>query len=261
MNLFKDSIFSRKSKRKHDDYDFHLANTTINDPLLYSFENNDIELGILESDHDGSGDDDDEKSRSKPVRTRHLRSEMPSSVHNTGSVVIVEKPILPNETIQAFAIRYRVPISQLKRINNLQHDQEFHALTHCRVPVQRFGVHHDITPTTNTLVDFSEHSTLSSLPVTHLSQQNHHAFLKAMDQDLAVMRTKVEQLIETPTPVLSTTAALTGERLQPVVKPSNDLRCDGADCGFRSWHIVLLLILIVLIPLVCVYFYIKSQPK
>jgi len=141
----------------------------------------------------------------------------------------------------------------LKRINNLQNDQEFYALSHCRVPVQRFGVHHDIIPTTNTLVDLSEHSTLSSLPVTHLSQQNHHAFLQAMDEDLAVARTKVEQLIETP--------SFTGERLLPVVKPSTDVKCDGADCGFRCWHIVLILVLIVLIPLLCVYFYIKSQPK
>lgn len=94
-----------------------------------------------------------------------------------------------------------------------------------------------------------------SLPVTHLSQQNHHAFLNAMDKDLELMRSKVEQLTEIPS------TALISQTL-PIAKTSNELKCDGADCGCSFWHIIVIIILCVLIPFVFSYFYIKSRhPK
>ncbi len=130
--------------------------------------------------------------------------------------------------------------------------------------MQRFGLLHESS--TSTIVDLNEQSTMS-LPVTHLSQQNHHAFLNAMDQDLALMRTKVEQLIETPLP----TAALISDQLvsqslstrmiKPVTKATYELNCDGADCGCRVWHIVMIIILIALIPFICAYFLIKYHQK
>jgi hypothetical protein len=137
-------------------------------------------------------------------------------------------------------------VSQLKRLNNIQNDQDFYALTYCRVPVRRFGLLHEAS---STIVDFNEQLT-TSLPVTHLSQQNHHAFLNAMDQDLATMRAKVEQLIETPTILLSPLST---------ISTTNELNCDGADCGFKFWHIVLTIILIAIIPLIYIYFYIQSH--
>jgi len=133
--------------------------------------------------------------------------------------------------------------------------------------VQRFGLLHESSPT---IVDLNEQSTIS-LPVTHLSQQNHHAFLDAMDQDLALMRTKVEQLIETPLPTTTTTTALISDQLvsrssstrmiKPVTKATYEFNCDGADCGCRVWHIVMIIILIALIPFICAYFLIKYHQK
>jgi hypothetical protein len=113
------------------------------------------------------------------------------------------------------------------------------------------------------MVDLNQQSTIS-LPVTHLSQQNHHAFLNAMDQDLALMRTKVEQLIETPFPTTTAAALLSDQSLstrmiKPVTKATNELNCDGADCGCRLWHIVMIIIITTLITFICVYFYIKYK--
>jgi hypothetical protein len=113
MNILKDSLFFSSNRRKSKkssrnqfkNYEFRQANNSLTDPLLYTFENNDIELGILDSD---------EQSKSKKnehlVRTRHSRENFPSAAHDSGSIVIAEKPVLSNETIQAFAIRYRVPV-------------------------------------------------------------------------------------------------------------------------------------------------------
>lgn len=65
-----------------------------------------MELGTIDSD-------DESNQTDASTRTRHIRQTFLSSAHAGGSLVIVEKPVLPNETIQAFAIRYRVPVSSI----------------------------------------------------------------------------------------------------------------------------------------------------
>jgi hypothetical protein len=157
---------------------------------------------------------------------------------------------------------YFLKVSQLKRLNNLQNDQDFYALTYCRVPVRRFGILHESSPP-STIVNLNDQSTTNpSAPATHLPQQNHHAFLTAMDHDLASMRAKVEQLIETPTTTLVPDQPRTTMMIRSIKKPISDLNCDGADCGCKFWHIVLTIILIaLLIPLIYIYVYIISPPK
>jgi hypothetical protein len=81
-----------------------------------------------------------------------------------------------------------------------------------------------------------------------------------MDHDLALMRTKAERLIESPSAILTSQSLPTNQE-RSITNPTNDLKCDGADCGCRFWHIVLIILLIILIPLICAYFYIKSQRK
>ncbi|CAF4278793.1 unnamed protein product [Rotaria sp. Silwood2] len=268
MNILKESLFSSSNKRKLKrpsrnllgKYKFRQANNSLTDPLLYTFENANIELETIISEDESKPNDE------HIVRTRCSKQNLTPSAHNGGSIVIIEKPILPNETIQAFAIRHRVPLFQLKRINNLQNDQDFYALTCCRVPVRRFGLLHEYSESSSssssTIVDSNEQSTIS-LPVTHLSQQNHLAFLNAMDQDLASMRANVERLIEasSTTTLVSnqlTSPSLVKSMVKPVRNTTTQLNCDEADCGCRFWHIIIIVILIALIPLVWVYFYIKK---
>jgi hypothetical protein len=281
MNILKESLFSSstsnsktKSKRTRKN---RLENNALSEPLLSLSENdnNSIELGAIDSD-----DDDNDKTKLNTqhiIRSRHLKHQSIPAAHDGGSVVIVEKPIRPQETLQAFAIRYRVPVciclffytnrksffpqvSQLKRLNNLQNDQDFYALKYCRVPVRRFGLLHE-SSSSSTIVDLNEQLTINtSLPIT---QQNHHAFLNAMDHDLASMRAKVEQLIETPTTTLIPDQPKTTMMMRSsTTKPISELSCDGADCGCKFWHIVLAIIFIaLLIPLIYIYVYIKSPPK
>lgn len=155
----------------------------------------------------------------------------------------------------------------MKRLNNLQNDQDFYALKFCRVPVRRFGLLHEGESSSSssaaTIVNLNDQISSNSSSVTHLSQQNPHAFLNAMDQDLAMMRSKVEQLIEAPS-----AAALIPHPTdsQMIIRSSSkvrtDLNCDGADCGCKFWHIILIIILIaLLVPLLYIYLYLFSPPE
>jgi hypothetical protein len=109
MNIIKDSLFSSTNKKKTKKSSHNLLkNSKENDssaePLLSTSENNDIELGTIDSDEESK------LNAERIVRTRHARQNLTPAAHGGGSIVIVEKPVLPNETIQAFAIRYRVPV-------------------------------------------------------------------------------------------------------------------------------------------------------
>lgn len=267
MNILKESLFSSsdsetkpKKTRHHRSKanDILQENNTLSQPLLSSTENagDSIELGTMDSD-----DDNNETTFNvrHTTRSRHIKKESTPSVQGSNSIIIVEKPILPQETLQAFAIRYRVPVSQLKRLNNLQNDQDFYALKYCRVPVRRFGILHE-SPSSSTIVDLNEQSSINpSIPSTQTIQQDHRAFLNAMDHDLASMRTKVEQLIETPTTTLIPDQPSVTMMSRSTKKTTNDLNCDGADCGCKFWHILLIILLIaLLVPLVYIYIYLES---
>jgi hypothetical protein len=119
MNILKESLFSssksdsktkpKKLRQHHSKNNDSLQeNNTLSEPLLSPSDNNNdnIELGTIDSD-----DDDEKKFNARHlVRSRHIKQQLTPAAHGGGSIVIVEKPIRPQETIQAFAIRYRVPV-------------------------------------------------------------------------------------------------------------------------------------------------------
>ena len=112
MNILKGSPFSSSTRRKLrksnrcrlGNYKFHQANNSLTDPLLYTFEDTDIELETINSDEESKSNDENS------VQTRRSRQSLTTTARNGGSIVTVEKRVLPNETVQAFAIRYRVPV-------------------------------------------------------------------------------------------------------------------------------------------------------
>lgn len=137
----------------------------------------------------------------------------------------------------------------MRRLNNIQNDQEFHALTTCRVPVRRFGILHQ------PLVDLDE-TPIRSIPVTHLTQENHAAFLQAVDQDLAEIRNKIENSTQQPR-ALDSLDNISNNPLILRKDQTNYFNCDESSCSCKLWQIIVLLIIIALIPFVYVYLYLK----
>ena len=124
MNLIKESLFpsskspATKTKSKKSSHNplkqsaAHSDNQSLVEPLLSPSENDDnnsIELGSIDSDDEV----DEKQTGSRPrhiLRSRHIKTNSAPAAHGGGSIVIVEKPVRPQETLQAFAIRYRVPV-------------------------------------------------------------------------------------------------------------------------------------------------------
>jgi len=58
----------------------------------------------------------------------------------------VEAEICQGDTLAKIALRYNVPISELKRVNNLLNEAEFHALPTIKVPVKADSILTEILP-------------------------------------------------------------------------------------------------------------------
>ena len=124
MNLLKEPLFSsskptskRKSQRNRQNYSKSNKIPRESNPLTKSLlsssengHNNSIELEINSSDDDKGDDDKTKLNIPHIVQSRRIKHRSAPPAHSGGSIVIVEKPIRPQETIQAFAIRYRVPV-------------------------------------------------------------------------------------------------------------------------------------------------------
>ena len=58
----------------------------------------------------------------------------------------VEAEIIPGDTLAKVALRYNVPISELKRVNNLLNEAEFHALKTVKVPAKAHSLLTELLP-------------------------------------------------------------------------------------------------------------------
>ncbi|XP_041464460.1 lysM and putative peptidoglycan-binding domain-containing protein 3-like [Lytechinus variegatus] len=83
---------------------------------------NDVEMSELRTRGGGGG--------KRKKKTKHTEDEM----------VYVEKDINEGDTLQTFSLRYACRVSELKRINNLIADQDFHARRTLKVPMRRDGI-------------------------------------------------------------------------------------------------------------------------
>ena len=83
-------------KSRSNYYKLREESHALTDPLLSASN------GVADSDEEV------DSNESQYVRSRH--SQPPTSEATSGPVIIVDKPRHPDDTIQAFAIRYRVPV-------------------------------------------------------------------------------------------------------------------------------------------------------
>ena len=58
----------------------------------------------------------------------------------------VEAEIISGDTLAKVALRYNVPISELKRVNNLINEAEFHALKTIKVPAKADSLLTELLP-------------------------------------------------------------------------------------------------------------------
>ncbi|XP_055354524.1 lysM and putative peptidoglycan-binding domain-containing protein 3-like isoform X1 [Paramacrobiotus metropolitanus] len=216
------------------------------------------------------------RGRSFEMRARNVGAQPPSqsvSPSNLNpSFVLVDIPIESSDTLPSFAIKYHVTTAELKRLNNMFHDQDFYSRQSLRVPIHKYGILAEryLTDTVNpfassanTLIDLSTSpddgaaSPSTADEVTSISlrgmmgSQSREAklFLQNMDRDLARLSQAALAAQQRPrSPEPATEEHPTARQMR--VEPLDGLGCDGADLGIPVKVIILMaVVLTVVLPM------------
>ncbi|OQV22568.1 hypothetical protein BV898_03395 [Hypsibius exemplaris] len=171
------------------------------------------------------------------------------------SFVLVDIPIEQGDTLPSFAIKYHVTTSELKRLNSMFHDQDFHSRQRLRVPIHKYGIlaerflrlpdsnPHDEASTSSSshvLLDFS------SQPGTP-SPSNSGTPTNGEDMDRNLQRLAKEALDRRPRSPISEEDLLNSRhRVEPLPpSPLNDgLGCETADCGISLKALLCMILLL-----------------
>ncbi|GAB1861836.1 LysM and putative peptidoglycan-binding domain-containing protein 3 [Camponotus japonicus] len=79
---------------------------------------------------------DDESSTDE----ENISLQIIKSVSSRRKIEVINIQIKPEDTLQALALRYRCTISELKRINKIDKENEIYAKPYIKVPVQPFSI-------------------------------------------------------------------------------------------------------------------------
>lgn len=196
---------------------------------------------------------------------------------------IVERPIQKDENLRSLSLKYRIPISELKRVNNILQDSEFFALNSVKIPVK---VHSALVEILDQEKAEQEHAgsitndarqtvlgtrqinsscgdeeiSDSELHVGYISinqilrdtksKKEAQRFLRNMEKDLANIRDKTKTYKDS---LDETTNALTQVRFRALGEQKEI--CSGADWGISWWKFILGSILILVVfPIIYIFF-------
>ncbi|XP_055354525.1 lysM and putative peptidoglycan-binding domain-containing protein 3-like isoform X2 [Paramacrobiotus metropolitanus] len=194
------------------------------------------------------------RGRSFEMRARNVGAQPPSqsvSPSNLNpSFVLVDIPIESSDTLPSFAIKYHVTTAELKRLNNMFHDQDFYSRQSLRVPIHKYGILAEryLTDTVNpfassanTLIDLST-SPDDGAASPSTADEN-------MDRDLARLSQAALAAQQRPrSPEPATEEHPTARQMR--VEPLDGLGCDGADLGIPVKVIILMaVVLTVVLPM------------
>lgn len=204
---------------------------------------------------------------------------------------IVERPIQKDENLRSLSLKYRIPVSELKRVNNILQESEFFALNSIKIPVK---VHSSLVEILDQEKAEQEHldegnvtnnarrSVLgtrqinsSSLCEEEISDSELHVgyisinqilrdtkskkeaqrFLKNMEKDLANIRDKTKTYKDS---LDETTDALTQVRFRALGDQKEI--CSGADWGISWWYVLLIsIIILIVIPLIYIFYIVEEE--
>jgi len=204
---------------------------------------------------------------------------------------VVERPIQKDESLTSISLKYRIPVSELKRINNIHKDSEFFALSSVKIPVKVnsllgeildqekaeqenlnegndtdaarksvLGTQRINSCSENELSDSEMHVgyiSINQILRDTKSKKEAQRFLKNMEKDLANIREKTKTYKDN---LNEATDALTTVRFRSLEEQKEI--CSGADWGISWWKVLFFSIVILVgIPLIYVFYIVEEEEK
>lgn len=187
----------------------------------------------------------------------------------------IECEIQPSDTLQTLSLKYNIPVSELKRVNNILNDAEFYALKRLKIPVKTAsfltdilpGVHQDERSNNNGWLLESKESPqqFSSGISSHVSSgysspcsesetdklvfheskdtKKVKRFLKDMDKDLDRIKERQSEIVSTEAPTLGNGLEVRKYALRASQIPTEDPGCSNRTLG--CWCVLVGILIVI----------------
>ncbi|XP_035660328.1 lysM and putative peptidoglycan-binding domain-containing protein 4-like [Branchiostoma floridae] len=200
------------------------------------------------------------------VRPRGERRRDERGRKDESDTVLLERTIMPGDTLQTFALLYGCTLADLRRANNLMSDQDFHALKFIKVPVKRHGLltareeedrrRRQFRRTDSENIEYNL-DTGDGAKVNgrdaYTEMNDIRGYLTQVDDEMDRIRRSTPEREETFEPY-ETRASLMECRRYINRETSN-----GADCGIRWWMALLCMIIVAVVCPLLYFLYFHSR--
>ncbi|KAI1289220.1 LysM and putative peptidoglycan-binding domain-containing protein 4 [Halotydeus destructor] len=210
-----------------------------------------------------------EKSKTKKVNA-YYDDERKSKVFPEHTII---REIEPGDSLQNLSLKCGVSVAEIKRVNKLMTDQEFHGLKFIKIPVNRYGlltgvlVHQINTSNSYTDLLTGDASQQSTTQTTNSekplvigvglkrtfnadnSSTDVKKFIENLDKDLEDIRSVTTNYKSS----LNETDGISLDSPTPGQRSRSPL-LDGADCGLSLFHLLCFAaVILILIPVIYVF--------
>ncbi|KAM9754157.1 lysM and putative peptidoglycan-binding domain-containing protein 4 isoform 1-T3 [Menidia menidia] len=173
------------------------------------------------------------------------------------NVRLLERELLDGDNLNKLALQYGCKVADIKRVNNLMHEQDLFALKSIKIPVQRHSV---LTETSSERLDPPEETPSSAAPGSHGDRARAPPHLQEVTDFLIEVDNDIDKLIQT-TNDHGGDLLDNGEKTKRFGFRGKRLTGHGADWGIQWWNAVIAMLLIgIVLPLFYVIYF-KTKDK
>ncbi|TRY77703.1 hypothetical protein DNTS_017270 [Danionella cerebrum] len=195
-------------------------------------------------------DEPEESSEDEELNVMALRPRSRESSSRerdrVGEMLLLERNISHDDNLNKLSLQYGCKVADLKRVNNLFHEQDMYALKSLKIPVKRYGLLTEANSELRTPVQVPLDAEASSSRTPHV--QEYTNYLREVDSDLERLIQSAEH-VENVYPGSSRRWGWRNQRLHSY----------GSDWGIQWWNAVVAMLLIgIVIPIFYVVYF-KTQ--
>ncbi|XP_020637416.3 lysM and putative peptidoglycan-binding domain-containing protein 4 [Pogona vitticeps] len=204
-----------------------------------------------------SGQSDSDESSEEELDVMELRArgkEMQrrsTTREKVGDVVLLEREVRKDDTLNKLALQYGCKVADIKRINNFIREQDLYALKSIKIPVKVNGV---LTETNEELL-YPKAAGLSPVELPGFKDEdNSFSDIEPIDQYFRGIDQNIEQAAQVEGSPNTDYCIETLNWSPPEQKETSS----GADCGIQWWNAVFVMLLVGIILPVFYIVYFKT---
>ncbi|XP_015494245.1 lysM and putative peptidoglycan-binding domain-containing protein 4 [Parus major] len=206
--------------------------------------------------------DSDESSEEElnvmELRPRGKEQQRGSTRDRLGDVVLLERELTEEDSLNKLALQYGCKVADIKRVNNFIREQDLYALKSIKIPVRPHGL---LTESAGALRPPPAEPAQPGLTRVELPEPEPGAGGSAGSRRLSEYFRGIDQSIQDAVQVeVQLNAEYGGEGLErPLPEAGKRDTGNGADCGIQWWNAVFIMLLIGIVLPVFYIIYFKTQ--